>query len=58
MSLLEQDISRKERVDKKVTEFKSKAGKSNKYKVDAIWNSAVYANKAEDHLPGLYYLVG
>ena len=42
-------------MDKKVTELK--AGNSKEYKVDKIWNSAVYANEAEGYLPGLYYLV-
>ena len=57
MSLLEHDISKKGRVDKKITELEFEAGDSNEYKVEAIWNSAVFANKAKSHLPGLYYLV-
>lgn len=34
-------------------------GKSDKYKVEAIWDSAVYAKKSETggYLPGFYYLV-
>ena len=36
MSLLEHDTSRKERVDKKVTELDLKAGDSEEYKVEAI----------------------
>ena len=55
MSLLKQNITRKERAHKNVTEFK--AGDSKENKVEAIWDSAVYANKAEGHLPGLYSLV-
>ena len=32
--------------------------KSGKYKVEAIWDSAVYAIKSKSgHLPGFYYLV-
>ena len=56
MSLLEQDITRKERVEN-ITE--SDAGdNSEEYKIEAIWDNAVYANKSESgHLPGLYYLV-
>ena len=58
MLLLEQDITRKERVDKWVIELELEAGNSNEYKVEAIWNRAVYANKLESvQLPGLYYLV-
>ena len=57
MSLLEQDITRKRRVDKKVTELEFEAGDSKKYKMEAIWDSAVYDNKAEGRLLGLYYLV-
>ena len=34
------------------------AGDSEEYKVDAIWDSAVYASKSKSgQLPGLYYLV-
>ena len=41
---------------KQVTELK--AGNSKKYKVEAIWDSIVYANKLESgQLPGLYYLI-
>ena len=57
MSLLEQDTTRKERVDKKMTELDFEAGNSKKYKVEVIRNSAVYVRELEDHLPGLYYLV-
>ena len=38
-------------------ELEFEAGESEEYKVEAIWNSAVYVNKAKGHLPGLYYLV-
>ena len=57
VSLLEQDTTRKGRVDKNATELD--AGEDNgEYKVEAIWDSAVYAKESEsDHLPGLYYLV-
>ena len=41
----------------KVTELESEAAISKDYKVEAIWDSAVYANKAESHLPELYYLI-
>lgn len=55
MSLLEKDITRKEQVDGGVTELDT--GNSAEYEVEAIWDSMVYANKLEDYLPGLYYLV-
>ena len=55
--LLEQDTTRKERVDKKVTELDFEAGNNKEYKVEAIWDSAVYAKESKSHLPGLYYLV-
>ena len=55
--MLEWDTTRKERMDKKVTKLEFETGNSKKYEVEAIWNSAVYANKAKGHLPGLYYLV-
>lgn len=31
-------------------------GNIKEYKIQAIWNNAVYAKKLGDHLPGLYYL--
>ena len=55
MLLLEQEITRKVWVSKKIPELD--AGNSKKYKMEAICNSAVYAKKSEDYLPGLYYLV-
>ena len=58
VSLLEQDTTGKERVDKQVKELELEADNSEEYKVEAIWNSAVYASKLESgQLPGLYYLV-
>ena len=56
VSLLEQDTTRKERVDEQVTELE--AGDSEEYEVEAIRDSAVYASESESgQLPGLYYLV-
>ena len=56
MSLLEQDITKKERVDKQVTELE--AGHSEEYEVETIRDSIVYASELESgQLPGLYYLV-
>ena len=56
--LLEQDITRKGRVNKEVPELDAGDEDSKEYEVEAIWNSAVYANKLElGHLPGLYYLI-
>lgn len=57
MSLLERDTTKKEQVNKKVTELKFKAGKSKEYKVKAIYNNGVYAKKTKVHLPGVYYLI-
>ena len=54
VSLLEQDITRKER-ELSVPEFEP--GDNKEYKLEAIRNSAVYAKEADRHLPGLYYLV-
>ena len=45
MSLLEQDTTRKERVDEQVMELE--AGDSEEYEVEAIQDSAVYASKSE-----------
>ena len=58
MSLLEQDTIRKGRVDENATELDDGDDDSGEYKVEAIWNSAVYAKVSESgHLPGFYYLV-
>ena len=57
-SLLEQDTTRKEPMDKNMTELDAGDDDSEEYKVEAIWDSAVYATESESgHLPGLYYLV-
>ncbi len=62
MLLLEQDITRKKRVDKVLPEpekdvkFEAKGNKE--YKVKPIIDSAVYDQQANsDQMPGLYYLV-
>ena len=57
VSLLEQDTTRKGRVDENVTEFEA-GNDEEEYKVEGIWDSAVYAREsATGHLPGLYYLL-
>ena len=57
VSLLEQDTTRKEQVDKNVTKLEFDAGDSKEYKMEAIRDSAVYTMELKlDHLPGLYYL--
>ena len=56
VSLLEQDTTRKEQVEK-VPELNT-GNNSKKYEIEAIWDSAVYTMESElGHLPGLYYLV-
>ena len=60
VSLLEQDTTRKGRVDEEVRQMEFDAGddESGEYEVEAIRDSAVYARESESgHLPGLYYLV-
>lgn len=61
MSLLGKDITKKRYVDKATSQLEFDDNKGNKnskeYKVKVIWDSAVYAKEAEDHLPELYYLV-
>ena len=59
ISLLEQDTTRKGRVNEKVRqmEFNASDDDSREYKIEAIWDSIVYMRKSEPgHLPGLYYL--
>ena len=58
VSLLEQDIIKKRQVDKNTTELNADDDNSKKYKVEVIWDSAIYAKESKSgHLPGLYYLV-
>ena len=52
ISLLEQETTGKEQVDKNVTEFETADKK--KYEVETIWNSMVYAKEFEaGDLPSL-----
>lgn len=56
MLLLEQDTTKKKRVNKKL-EIELKASDDIDYEVKAIWDSAVYTKKlVMGYLPGLYYL--
>ncbi len=61
MSLLEQDTTKKGRVDKALLEpekeFEFEVGDNKEYEVEAIIDSAVYGQRANDQMPGLYYLV-
>ena len=60
ISLLEQNIIRKGRMDEKTAEqLEFEAGSDNEeYEVEGICDSAVYARESEvGHLLGLYYLV-
>ncbi len=62
MSLLEQDITRKGRVDNKALpepekELEFEAEGNKKYEVKAIIDSAVYGQQANNQMPSLYYLV-
>ena len=56
-SLLEQDTIKKEWVDQKVTELELETCNNKKYKIEAIWDSAIYANETKSYLPSLYYLI-
>ncbi len=57
MSLLEQDITRKGRVDKALPkpekEFEFEAGDNKEYEVEVIIDSAVYDQQANNQMPGL-----
>ncbi len=59
--LLEQDTTRKGRVDKALPEpekkFEFEVGDNKEYEIEAIIDSAVYGQQANDQIPGLYYLV-
>ena len=54
--LLKQNITKKDRVEK-VPGFDAN-NNSKKYNLEAIWDSAIYANKSKPgYLLGFYYLV-
>ena len=56
MPLLEQDTTKKGRVDKDITKLNAGNNKGGEYKVKAIYDSAVYARKSESgYLSGFYY---
>ena len=58
MSLLEQDTTRKGRVDENAFQLEFEENNDEEYEVEGIWDSAIYAKESEvGHLPGLYYLV-
>ena len=58
MSLLEKNTTKKGRVSKKVPKLDVDNKDSKKYKIEAIRDSAVYANQSKSgYLHGLYYLV-
>ena len=58
MSMLEQDTTRKDRVDERVKELELEAGNSEEYDLEIIWDSAIYTTESESgQLPGLDYLV-
>ncbi len=59
MSLLEQDTTRKGRVNKALPEPEKEfeIGDNKEYEVKAIIDSAVYNQQANNQMPGLYYLV-
>ena len=58
VSVLEQDTIRKGCMSEKVPELDAGDKDSEEYKVEAIWDNAVYANKSESgHLLSFYYLV-
>ena len=55
VSLLEQNITKKGR---ELSVPKFEPGNNKEYKMEAIWDSAVYVRESESgHLPDLYYLV-
>lgn len=53
-----QNTTRKEQVDENVIELDVGNDNSGEYRVEIIWDSAVYARELESsYSPGLYYLV-
>ena len=57
MLLLKQDNTKREGVER-ILKLDACNNNNKKYKMEAIWESAVYANKSKSgHLSGFYYLV-
>lgn len=60
MLLLEQNINKKQQINKKVkntTKFNKGNDGNSKYKVRVILNSTVYAKESDGHLLRLYNLI-
>ena len=58
MSLLEQNSTKNSRVNDENAAELDASNDSGEYKIEAIWDSAVYAKESESsNLPDLYYLV-
>ncbi len=57
VSLLEQDTTRKGRVDKPTSRLEFENESDEEYEIEAIRDSAVYASESEGYLLSLYYLV-
>ena len=58
VSLLEQNTTKKGRVNDMLLDSKFEAGDNKEYEVDGIWDSAVYSKESvTGQLSGLYYLV-
>ena len=55
ISLLEKDTTKKGQMNNMQLEFE--AGNNKEYKVDGIWDSAVYVRESAGQLSGLYYLI-
>ena len=47
MSLLQQKTIKKKRVDKRIIELELEASDSKEYKVEAIWDNAIYASESK-----------
>ena len=54
--LLKQNTTQKKQV-KKVIKLSVSNKDSKKYKIEAIWDNAVYVRKSKGHLLGFYYIV-
>lgn len=55
----EQEITKKRQIDKNVSQkkFYIHNNENKEYKVEAIYNNAVFGNKSESHLFKLYYMI-
>lgn len=57
MSLLKQNITKKELIDKNITKLDIGINESKKFKIKAICNNSIYTKELIDYLLRFYYFI-